>query len=142
MARGPCLLCFHEAGVALSHLMVSKKRLDMILAFSNSYGNIFALFFCQFLDGFITKKMLKSLQIQKNYFHFHTLHQFHSECLNQFGEKWRKWLEGPVSLLCFHEADVALSHLMVSKKRSYTILAISNSYGNKKLFFLSFQIVL
>ena len=54
MARGPCLLCFREAGVALSHLMVSKKRLDTILAFSNSYGNIFIFFFfCQFLDGFI-----------------------------------------------------------------------------------------
>ena len=98
MARGPCLLCFHEAGVALSHLIVSKKRLDMILAFSNSYGDNFRFFFifCQFLDGFITKKMLKSLPIQKNYFHFHSLQQFHSECLNQFGEKWRKWLEGPV----------------------------------------------
>ena len=73
MARGPCLLCFHEAGVALSHLMVSKKRLDMILAFSNSYGVISAFFLFQFLDGFITKKMLKSLPIQKNYFHFHSL---------------------------------------------------------------------
>ena len=74
MARGPCLLSFQEAGVALSHLMVSKKRLDMILAFSNSYGDNFRFFILfEFLDGFITKKMLKSLQIQKNYFHFHSL---------------------------------------------------------------------
>ena len=49
MAWGPCLLCFHEADVALSHLMVSKKRLDTILAFSNSYGDYFRIFyFCQF----------------------------------------------------------------------------------------------
>ena len=53
MARGPCLLCFHEAGVALSHLMVSKKRLDTILAFSNSYGNI-----CTFLYPFTGSSIL------------------------------------------------------------------------------------
>ena len=61
MARGPCLLCFREAGVALSHLMVSKKRLDMILAFSNSYVDI-SVFFCNFLDGFIKEKIYQGIQ--------------------------------------------------------------------------------
>ena len=74
MAWGPCLLCFHKADVALSHLMVSKKRLDTILAFSNSYGNKKCFFyFVLVFRRFYNKKDAEILTNSKNYFHFHSL---------------------------------------------------------------------
>ena len=71
MAWGPCLLCFHEADVALSHLMVSKKRLDTILAFSNSYGDNFRFFyFLSVFRRFYNKKDAEILTNSKKLFSF------------------------------------------------------------------------